>query len=76
MLATDPVEPFSFLPRVQCPVTVVAGVRSEVMPPERARAFADAIPQSTVELVEHAGHHVELDAPDRVAARIRELVGD
>lgn len=44
VLATDPVEPFAFLEDVQCPVEVIAGVESDVMPPEAARAFANAIP--------------------------------
>jgi pimeloyl-ACP methyl ester carboxylesterase len=74
VLATEPVDPFAFLPHVRCPVHVVAGARSEVMPPASARRFADAIPGATVELVADAGHHVELQAPELVARRIRELV--
>jgi pimeloyl-ACP methyl ester carboxylesterase len=54
-------------------VQVLAGARSEVMPPERARRFADAIPRATLELVEDVGHHVEFEAPELVARRIREL---
>ena len=44
-----------------------------VMPPERARSFAAAIPGGTVENADGAGHHVELDAPQLVARRILEL---
>lgn len=73
VLASDPVDPFAFLPRVTCPVQVLAGAQSEVMPEERARRFADAIPRATLELVEDVGHHVELEAPELVARRIREL---
>lgn len=75
VLASEPVDPFPFLPRVRCPVHVVAGARSEVMPPERARRFAAAIPGATLELVPGTGHHVELEAPELVARRIRDLVG-
>ena len=74
VLATEPVDPFAFLPHVRCPVHVVAGSRSEVMPPASARRFAEAIPAATLELVEDAGHHVELEAPALLARRIRELV--
>jgi pimeloyl-ACP methyl ester carboxylesterase len=70
VLATEPVEPFAFLGRVPCPVHVMAGSESRVMPPDSARRFADATPQGTAEIVDGAGHHVELEAPDLVAERI------
>jgi pimeloyl-ACP methyl ester carboxylesterase len=70
VLATDPVEPSAFLGAVRCPVHVLAGANSDVMPPDRAQRFAEAIPGATVEIVEGAGHHVELDAPGLVAERI------
>jgi pimeloyl-ACP methyl ester carboxylesterase len=73
VLATEPVDPFSFIASVRCPVSVMAGAESDVMPPEAARRFAAAIPDAELEIVEDAGHHVELEAPDRVADRIREL---
>jgi hypothetical protein len=47
VLASDPVDPFAFLPLVSCPLQVLAGAQSEVMPPERTRRFADAIPRAT-----------------------------
>jgi pimeloyl-ACP methyl ester carboxylesterase len=74
VLAPERVDPFAFLPRVRCPVHVQAGSASEVMPPESACRFAAAIPDATVEIVDGAGHHPELDAPDRVATAIRRLV--
>ena len=43
------------------------------MPPAKARRFAEAIPGATLELVEGAGHHVELEAPQLVAERILEV---
>ena len=70
VLAPEPVDPFAFLGRVACPVHVMAGSESEVMPPESARRFAEAIPDATLELVAEAGHHPELDAPELVAQRI------
>jgi pimeloyl-ACP methyl ester carboxylesterase len=73
VLASEPVDPFAFLRRVSCPVQVLAGAQSDVMPPERARRFADAIPGAALELVDDVGHHVELEAPELVARRIREL---
>lgn len=73
VLDPEPVDPFAFLGRVRCPAHVMAGSESAVMTPERARRFAEAIPGATLELVDGASHHVELDAPTVVAARILEL---
>jgi pimeloyl-ACP methyl ester carboxylesterase len=73
VLDTEPVDPFAFLSDVHCPAQVMAGSQSDVMPPDKARRFAEAIQGGTVELVDGAGHHVELDAPRIVADRIREL---
>jgi pimeloyl-ACP methyl ester carboxylesterase len=70
VLATEPVDPFPFLGRVRCPVHVLAGAESSVMPPDRARRFGEAIPRATVEVVGGVGHHVELEAPALVADRI------
>ena len=70
VLAPEPVDPFAFLGRVPCPVHVMAGSESEVMPPESARRFSGAIPDASLELVAGAGHHPELDAPELVAERI------
>jgi pimeloyl-ACP methyl ester carboxylesterase len=53
----------------------MAGAESDVMPPEAARAFANASPGATLELLDGVGHHVELEAPDRVAGAIRRLAG-
>jgi pimeloyl-ACP methyl ester carboxylesterase len=70
VLATEPVDPFAFLGRVRCAAHVIAGSKSEVMPPDKAQRFAEAIPGGSVEIVDGAGHHVELDAPELVAERI------
>ena len=70
VLATEPVDPFAFLGRVRRPALVIAGSKSDVMPPDKAQKFAEAIPGGTVEIVDGAGHHVEIDAPALVAERI------
>jgi pimeloyl-ACP methyl ester carboxylesterase len=73
VLATEPVDPFAFLSDVPCKATVIAGSHSDVMPPSAAERFAAAIPNARLEVVDGAGHHVELEAPDRVAQAIRAL---
>jgi 3-oxoadipate enol-lactonase len=70
VLATERVDPFAYLGRVHCAAHVLAGTESQVMPPDSARRFAEAIPGATVEVVDGASHHVELDAPELVAERI------
>ena len=70
VLATEPVDPYAFLGSVRCQAHVLAGSESHVMPPDSARRFAEAIPEGTAEIVDGAGHHVELEAPDLVAERI------
>jgi len=75
VLATDPVDPFAFLADVKCPTRVMAGTESDVMPPAAAEQFAAAIPDGVLDLVVGVGHHVELEAPDRVARAIRALFG-
>jgi pimeloyl-ACP methyl ester carboxylesterase len=75
VLATEPVDPFAFLGDVECPVHVMAGAESDVMPSASARRFANAIPGATLELIDGIGHHVELEAPDRVGRAIRTGLG-
>jgi pimeloyl-ACP methyl ester carboxylesterase len=70
VLDTEPVDPFTFLGGVRCRAHVLAGSESHVMPPDRARRFAEAIPNGTAEIADGAGHHVELEAPELVAERI------
>ena len=73
VLAAEPVDPFASLPSVRCPAHVMAGRDSPVMPHASAERFADAVPGARLELIYGVGHHVELEAPRRVAARIRTL---
>jgi pimeloyl-ACP methyl ester carboxylesterase len=73
VLATEPVDAFAFLSDVPGRVHVMAGAESDVMPPDAAERFAAAIPGVTLEVLDGVGHHVELEAPERVAAALREL---
>jgi pimeloyl-ACP methyl ester carboxylesterase len=51
----------------------MAGSKSSVMPPQKARRFAGAIPDGSLELVGGTSHPLELEAPSVFAARIIEL---
>jgi hypothetical protein len=50
---SEPVDPLAFLGQVRCHVHVMAGSKSSVMPPQKARRFAGAIPDGSLELVRH-----------------------
>jgi len=55
------------------PLTVVVGDRDELLPVEEARQIAESAPEGRLEVVEGAGHLVNLDAPERFNEILREL---
>jgi pimeloyl-ACP methyl ester carboxylesterase len=62
------------IPRMQAfapPVSVAFGADDPYLNPAVARALASVFPGSRLELVEHAGHYVQLDRPDAVIDAIR-----
>jgi pimeloyl-ACP methyl ester carboxylesterase len=56
----------SLLPRIACPALVMTGALDTWSPPAQHRAIAAAIPDSTVTIVEGAGHMLPLEAPAAV----------
>jgi haloalkane dehalogenase len=60
------------LRRFQPPVRVVFGTGDRYMNPRVARNFAAVFPNSQLHLLEGAGHYVQVDQPQRVAALIVE----
>src|SRR5262245_704190 len=57
------------------PVTVVVGDRDEILPVEEARQIAESAPDGRLEIVEGAGHVVNVDAPERFNQILRTLLG-
>ncbi len=55
---------------VTCPVLVLWGRRDRVLGAELAAPPPDLVPNATVEVVEHATHWLQHDAPDLVNARL------
>jgi pimeloyl-ACP methyl ester carboxylesterase len=53
------------------PVTIAFGAEDPYLSPAVARGFADAFPGSRLELIERAGHYVQLDRPETVALHVR-----
>jgi len=53
------------LHRINIPTHVLWGANDRVVPPSYGRAFADAIPNASFELIEHAGHYPQIEQADR-----------
>ena len=57
------------LPRIACPVLLLAGHTDQTRPPDQVRALAEAIPRATfVEVA--SGHVMPMLTPDLVAAQV------
>jgi pimeloyl-ACP methyl ester carboxylesterase len=57
--------PFDFA-RVECPVLLVWGTRDRMVPHTGARILLDALPNTTVELLEGVGHCPQLEATEKL----------
>ncbi|AGB14880.1 putative hydrolase or acyltransferase of alpha/beta superfamily [Halovivax ruber XH-70] len=72
--AWDRDDPTDRLDDVPVPTLVVHGTADRLVPVEHGHALAEAIPESTIELLEGCGHTVGVEAADRVAARLTTFV--
>ena len=53
---------------IALPVLVATGAADLLTPPEHAREMAALLPHARLEILEHCGHMLTLEAPERVAA--------
>ena len=58
---------------VRAPALVVWGERDRVVPLECGERYAKALPRARLEIVEGAGHFVEMEQPDRLVKLATEL---
>jgi 2-hydroxymuconate-semialdehyde hydrolase len=56
------------------PLLLVVGTEDELLSVEEARAIVESAPDGRLEVIEGAGHFVNLDAPDRFNAVLREFL--
>lgn len=63
------------LGEVQTPALVVAGGEEQVIPLTCARQYADGLANATLEIVEGAGHFVDYEEPEALAALITAHAG-
>ncbi|HEY3059136.1 MAG TPA: alpha/beta hydrolase [Chloroflexota bacterium] len=68
----DPALP-AMLAKVRVPTLIVWGDDDRIMPLECATLYQQAIPESTVKVIDNCGHFVHLDRPHELAACIREF---
>ncbi len=62
------------LPSIDVPTSVVVGAEDAITPPAMSETMAAKIPGATLEVILHAGHLSNLDAPDVFDRAIRDLV--
>ncbi len=63
------------LSEVQTPALIVAGGEDKVVPLACARQYAAALPNAALEVIDGAGHYLDYEEPDTLAARIAAHLG-
>ena len=51
------------LHRIKCPTLLIWGEQDRLVPPANGRAYAEAIPHASLQLIPDAGHSVILERP-------------
>jgi pimeloyl-ACP methyl ester carboxylesterase len=64
------------LAEIELPALVIHGVEDAVLPIERGRAMAAALPNATFAPIERAGHTSTVETPAAVSRAMREFLGD
>lgn len=59
-----------WLVRIRVPTLLLWGASDRVVTPDYGRAYGGLIPGSRFELIEEAGHHPELEQPERFVERV------
>ena len=62
--------------RIRVPTLVLWGSSDRIVTPEYGRAYAGLIPDARFELIEEAGHHPEIEQPQRFAERVATFLGE
>lgn len=71
----DRPDSFPLLPTLEgMPALVIAGEDDQVIPPARAKAMADALPESELSLIPDAGHLAPLERPEATTTLLRNFL--
>lgn len=65
----------SVLGKITAPVLIVWGSEDRIIPPSYARRFADAIPGSSLVIIEGSGHMPQLENPERINGLLENFIG-
>lgn len=63
------------LNEVRSPVLVICGADDRIVAPARSQDLCPRLPNARIEVVDHAGHVVELEQPEELARRIETFAG-
>jgi pimeloyl-ACP methyl ester carboxylesterase len=63
-----------WLRRIDVPALVLWGASDGVVSPDYGRAYAGLIPGARFELIENAGHHPEIEQPERFIAHVARMM--
>jgi pimeloyl-ACP methyl ester carboxylesterase len=63
------------LASINVPTTIITGTRDTLIPPSESEAMAKRIKGSQLVVIENAGHLSVLDAPEKFAVAVEELLG-
>jgi pimeloyl-ACP methyl ester carboxylesterase len=61
---------------IKVPTHVIWGDCDRIVDPEYGRAFAEAIPGATFEVLKDTGHLPQLESPELLASAVRRVTGD
>jgi pimeloyl-ACP methyl ester carboxylesterase len=59
-----------WLGRIRVPTLLLWGAGDRIVTPDYGRAYAELIPGARFEVIEAAGHHPEIEQPERFAERV------
>jgi pimeloyl-ACP methyl ester carboxylesterase len=59
---------------VECPTLIIRGAESDILSEEGARELCSELPRGQLDVVEDAGHHVQIDRPEAVVALLESFL--
>ncbi len=62
--------------RIRVPTLVLWGASDRVVAPEYGRAYSGLIPGARFEMIGSAGHHPEIEQPERFAERVAAFLAE
>ena len=75
LAACDACDMMTALGRIEQPALIITGEEDRSTPPKYATYLRDHLENARLALIPGAGHYVQVEAPDAVAAAIREWLG-